>query len=100
MTISTTTADARLKRSHGLPWAYFALMLPGLLLLPAGKSIRKRALWLAAGVVLLLTFMVAGCSSSGSGGSSGGSQNYSVVVTASATGAASGNTTISVTVTK
>jgi hypothetical protein len=96
MTINTTSSDARLRRPHGSPWAALALLLPGLLLLPAGKDNRRRAARLASGVLLLLAFSVAGCGSSGSGSGN----TYSVVVSASATGATSSTTTISVTVIK
>jgi hypothetical protein len=93
MRISTTKSDARLQWTNQPRWAAIALLLPGLLLLPVGPRKRKRAIWLIAGLAVLLAFSVSGC-----GSSSGGGRTYGVVVTASAADVMSDSTMISVSV--
>jgi hypothetical protein len=101
MTINTTTDAARLQQKHSSPWAILTLMLPGLLLLPAGDYCRRRSVGLLAVFVLMLIFTMAGCGSSGSSNGSGNAQTYSAVVTASSVGVPNpAVVTISVTVTK
>ncbi|MGA3213771.1 MAG: hypothetical protein ABSD20_20890, partial [Terriglobales bacterium] len=91
VTIATTSSNASLHRGGGV-WM-FALMLPGLLLIPAGsRTVRRRAMWLLAGVLLLLTLSVAGC-----GGTSKGVL-YQVTVTGTDAGGSgvTGSTAIAV----
>jgi len=74
----------------------FGAMMLGFVLLPGGFSqARRKRGWLFA---LLLTAGLAGCG--GSGSASGGSQpiHATVTVTASAANAASGNTTVNLTI--
>ncbi|MGA3210648.1 MAG: Ig-like domain repeat protein [Terriglobales bacterium] len=74
VTITTTSSNASLHRGGGV-WM-FALMLPGLLLIPAGsRTVRRRAIWLLGGLLLLLTLSVAGC------GGASTSSIYQVTVT-------------------
>jgi hypothetical protein len=82
-----------LRRSGGA-WM-FALMLPGLLLIPAGsRTVRRRAMWLLGGLLLLLTLSVTGC------GSASTAMLYQVTVTGTAPDGASGSTSIAVQVHK
>ncbi len=101
LTISTAASNARLRsRPLGLSFA-FALALPGLLLLPMERASSKRRFGWPIVVLLFLVSFPAGCGGSGGSGgvsATGGSTNYTVVVTASATGAASASATIDLTV--
>jgi hypothetical protein len=105
MTINTTTSDAKLIRpAHGSSLLMLGLMLPGLLLVPAGAGVvRRRKMWLLIGLVLLLTLSWAACgggpSSNNNNNTAPTSQNYTVNVSGSATGATAGTTSVTVTVT-
>jgi hypothetical protein len=99
LTINTTARSASLRSRSPLLSFTLALGLPVLLLLPMKvASVRRRWGWLIA-ILLFLVYFTVGCGSSGTpGGTTGGSQNYTVVVTASASDAASSSATIYLTV--
>jgi hypothetical protein len=101
MTIQTTAADALL-RQHRLAWqATFALILPGLLILPAGIGGRRRkfALLLLLGVLTLMVLSFAGCCGAAGGGVVGlQSQNFSAKIVAAAPGANNGMAVVAVVV--
>ncbi|MGA3213368.1 MAG: Ig-like domain-containing protein, partial [Terriglobales bacterium] len=59
MTISTTTADAQMRKPMDTSWAIIAMLLPGLLVLPGRtRKIKMRRLrkadWMLLGVLVLL----------------------------------------------
>jgi subtilase family serine protease len=106
MTIATTAADAKLifPREHRSSWLMLGLLLPGILLLPAGAAaIRRRRNCLWCGLTLLLIVGWLGCGGSSSSTTTPPpptSQNYTVTVTGSATNATSGPANVTVTVTQ
>jgi hypothetical protein len=108
MTVSTTLADARLRtpRDSSSSLAFFAVMLPGLLLLPGGvRKVRLRRLrkadWLLIGLLILMAVSWVGCCGTAGGGVVGPAQKtYTVTIAASASGATSGTATVTLTVTQ
>jgi hypothetical protein len=94
VTINTTSADAKLLRTHGRSWLFVAMLLPGILLVPAGSRKRRQAAWMLGILVVVFALSLAGCG----GGSGSGGQTYTATITASATGSSSASTTITVTV--
>jgi hypothetical protein len=104
MTITTTTSDAKLIRpARGSSWLALGLVLPGVLLLPAGAAaIRRRKNWLWCGLALLLMVGWVGCGSNSSTTTPPPtSRTYTVTATGSATGATPSTTgSITVTVTQ
>ena len=101
MRITTTTSDATLVRpARGSSLLMLALVLPGILLLPAGAgAIRRRENWLWCGLALLLIVScVVGCGGNSTTTTSG--KTYAVTVTASAANVTQAETSIQVTVTR
>jgi subtilase family serine protease len=91
MTVATSLFEARMHRRGGAPWL-FTLVLPGLLLFPAGMRNRRRIVCVLGGLTLLLALSFAGCATATI------DQPYPVTVTAQAPGAFSGSTIVTVTV--
>jgi hypothetical protein len=88
-TITTAASEAKLHRQNA-GWM-FALVLPGLLLLPAGSRVmRRRAMWLFGGMLLLAALGFTGC------GGSNKTQSYLVTVQGAAPDGTTGLTTFAV----
>jgi hypothetical protein len=100
MTISTTTAEARLRKTGDTSWAFIAMMLPGLLFLPGGSRKAKmrrlrKADWLLFGLLVLLALSWVGCCGTSTGTVVGVQpKTFVVTVTAAAPGAVSGSVPI------
>jgi hypothetical protein len=107
--VTLTVTTTRLKivgqnRLSGLPWT-FAVLFPGLFILPFGAKRKWRWPWVALGLALLLVLTLAvGCGSGNSGitnvQESTTPGSYTVVITATSTGATQSSTSFSLTVTR
>ncbi len=95
VTVTITTTSRRTlgrNRQSGWPWM-LAMFVPGLLLPAYGSKNKRRNLWIAIGIVLLLTIAFSGCGGSPAAQSVTNAQQstppgtYPVTVTASAVGA-------------
>ena len=108
VTVTITTTPLEIlgrNRQSGWPWM-LAIFLPGLLLLPAhGSKHKRRQLWIALGMVLLLTIAFVGCGGSPAGQGITNAQRstptgtYPVTVTASSAGATQSTMTFNLSVT-
>lgn len=96
-----TSATARLKgqpRARGTG-IFYAMLLPGILILPAGASRRSRRL-LSLIVLAMLMMYTAGCGGGGGSSSSGGGAGTSsVTITASTVGASALSHSVTITLT-
>ncbi len=102
VTINTVASNARLASRPYAVSVDFVMALPGLVLLRRESTSKRRFGWPIVALLFLVSFLpgCGGSGGSGGGGTTGGSTNYSVMVTASAAGAASASATIDLTVLK